>query len=175
MKKPKISAEVSQEEFEAYKAEAERRGMTLSEWLRLSLNSALPTTAAAGTASPPDVADAAFKQLDEQDATGGGTDSEWLARSQPNPLRPPLPPAPVQAAQPSFQKLPPAPVTEHPCVHLNPARPGILTSGECSGTCNAASQRGKPCFFAPMTAKKCPVFMNRIVPNAPVQDMRARK
>lgn len=171
MKKPKISAEVSPEEFEAYKAEAARRGMTLSEWLRLSLNTALPTTALAGGAPAPSVADAAFKRLDEQDATGA-PESEWLARSQPSPQ----PPAAAPVAPPQvFQKLPPAPVTDHPCVYLNPQRPGVLTTGECSGTCEAASQRGKPCFFGPMTARKCPVFVSRMVPAAPVQDIRIRK
>lgn len=156
MKKPKISAEVSTEEFEAYKAEAARRGMTLSEWLRLSLNSALPTAT-----STPAVADAAFKQLDDQDRIGG------VMASVEQPV--------AEKPAPSFQKLPPAPVTDHPCVYLNPQRPGVLTTGECSGTCLNSSQRGKPCFFAAPFARRCPVFASRTVPSAPVQDMRARK
>jgi hypothetical protein len=60
-------------------------------------------------------------------------------------------------------------------VNLNPDRPGMLTSGECHGTCMASSQRGKPCFFGPVTAHNCPLFFSRTVPPAPVQGVRARR
>lgn len=161
MKKPKISAEVSQEEFDAYKAEAARMGMTMSEWLRRSLNSTVlahqPPPAPAG-------AEAAFQQLEAQDKLDGGV----------------LAPQPIPAASkpgPALQGLPKAPVTDsgHPCVNLNPERPGMLTGGECHGTCMAISQRGKPCFYGGVTAHNCPLFSSRTVPPAPVQAMRARR
>lgn len=157
-KKPKISAEVSVEEFDAYKNEAARLGMTMSEWLRRSLNSSLPTRW-----DVPDVAEAAFQQLDQQDAVGGVM-TEVVK--------------PVEKPQPVFQTLAQAPVqatVAHPCLLLNPQRPGVLNAGECSGTCMAQSQRGKPCFFGAVTAHKCPLFSARVVPPAPVQNMRARK
>lgn len=157
MKKPKISAEVTNEEFEAYKNEATRLGMNLSEWLRRSLNSALPTR-------PPmsAVAEAAFQQLDQQDAAGGGVMTPVVV--------------PIQKAQPVLQTLPKPPAPQlHPCVNLNPQRPGVLNAGECSGTCMAISQRGKPCFYNAITARSCALFSSRTVPPAPVQGMRARK
>lgn len=137
MKKPKISAEVTQEEFEAYKAAAATAGVGLSEWIRSRLNERItlaPATEPAVTAPVPQLV---------------------VTKAAPPPVSPKTP--------------------EHPCVLLNPALPGVLTSGECSGTCNSSSQRGKPCFFGPATARKCPLFMNRVMPKPPVQDMRARK
>lgn len=161
MKKPKISAEVSKEEFEAYKAEATRMGMTLSEWLRRALNSSVN----AQTRPPaPAGAEAAFQQLEAQDRLDGG-----ILAPQPVPAT-----AKTPAVLQGLPKTPQATST-HPCVRLNPDRPGMLTSGECHGTCTASSQRGKPCFFGVVTAHNCPLFSSRIVPPAPVQGMRARR
>lgn len=156
MKKPKISAEVSQEEFEAYKVEAGRLGMNFSEWIRRSLNSAVM----AQQKPAPAVAEAAFQQLEAQDALGGGVIAEQPVMVVPKPL--------------NLQGLP-KPVAVHPCVYLNPERPGQLSGGECSGTCASASQRGKPCFFGPVTAHNCPLYASRVVPAAPVQGMRIRR
>ena len=160
-KKPKISAEVSQEEFNAYKAEATRMGMTMSEWFRRSLNSSVN---ALTRTPPPASAEAAFQQLEAQDKLDGGT----LA---PQPIMVP------SKAPTALQGLPssPPPPSGHPCVSLSPERPGQLSAGECSGTCMAASQRGKPCFYNPVTAHRCPLFASRTVPSAPVQGMRARR
>jgi hypothetical protein len=160
MKKPKISAEVSQQEFDAYKAEAARMGMTMSEWFRRSLNSSVN---AQTRAALPAGAEAAFQQLDAQDKLDGG----MLA---PQPIIVQQKPAPV------LQGLSKAPAPDgHPCLYLNPERPGMLSGGECSGTCGSASQRGKPCFFAIGNARKCSLFASRTVPAAPVQGMRARR
>jgi hypothetical protein len=161
MKKPKISAEVSQQEFDAYKAEAARMGMTMSEWLRRSLNSSINSQT---RPSLPSGAEAAFQQLDAQDALDGG-----ILAPQPAPVAP--------AASPALQGLPKAPpaTSGHPCVNLNPERPGMLSAGECHGTCMATSQRGKPCFYNAVTANHCPLFSSRTVPPAPVQGSRARR
>lgn len=160
MKKPKISAEVSQAEFDAYKAEATRMGMTMSEWFRRSLNSSVNSQ----TRSPPPAgAEAAFQQLEAQDKLDGGV----LA---PQPIMVQKPPtAPLQGLP-----QPPAP-DGHGCLHLNPDRPGMLSTGECSGTCMASSQRGKPCFFGAGNARNCPLFSSRTVPAAPIQGTRARR
>lgn len=156
MKKPKISAEVSREEFEAYKAEAGRLGMNLSEWLRRCLNSSVM----AGQKPAPAVAEAAFQQLEAQDALGGGVVAPQPVMVETKPL--------------NLQGLP-RPVALHPCVYLNPERPGNLLGGECSGTCSSASQRGKPCFFGPVTAHNCPLYASRVVPSAPVNGARIRR
>lgn len=158
-KRPKISAEVSTDEFDAYKKEATRWGYNMSEWMRRTLNSALPRTE-----STPAVAEAAFQQLEAQDRLDGGVMAQQ--------------PIVVQAAVLPLQTLPPTPkpaVVGHPCVFLNPETPGALRGGECFGTCTANTQRGKPCFYGPGNAKKCPLFMMRTVPRAPVNNIRSRK
>jgi hypothetical protein len=160
MKKPKISAEVSQQEFDAYKTEAARLGMTMSEWFRRSLNSSVN---AQTRAALPAGAEAAFQQLDAQDKLGGG-------------IMAPQPIIVQQKPAAELQGLPKTPPTSgHPCLYLNPDRPGTLSAGECSGTCSSASQRGKPCFFGEGNARNCPLFASRTVPVAPTQGTRARR
>lgn len=159
-KKPKISAEVSPEEFEAYKTESTRMGMNMSEWFRRTLNSALPRRQPA-----PAVAEAAFQQLEAQDKLDGGT-------MAPQPVVVATLNVPLQGMPTT---PPPPPGETHPCVYLNPERPGVLRGGECSGTCNAQSQRGKPCFFGPVNARKCPLFVSRMVPSPPANSARLRR
>ena len=76
-----------------------------------------------------------------------------------------------------LQGLPkgPPPTDAHPCNSLSPERPGVLSAGECSGTCMASSQRGKPCFYGSVTAHNCPLFLSRLAPAAPIQGVRARR
>jgi hypothetical protein len=153
-KKPKISAEVSPEEFDAYKTEAARLGMNMSEWIRRALNS---TVSKDFKEPAPAVAEAAFQKLDASEALGGVT------------VTAATPPVSTGTAA-SFQTLPkppPAPSTQHPCVNLDLRRPGVLTAGECSGTCMAAAQRGKPCFFGPMNARTCAHFLHARRPAGP--------
>ncbi len=155
MKKPKISAEVSVEEFDSYKAEARHFGMTLSDWMRKALNSSL-----AHRPEAPAGLNAAFAQLDA---------SETHTVAPVTVVAPPAPP---------LEKLvqPPLPPSDlHPCVYLNPARPSHLNAGECAGVCGAPSQRGRPCFFFGDAAKSCRVFASRVAPPPPREGTRVRR
>lgn len=157
MSKPKISAEVSTEEMEAYTSEAKRFGYSLSEWMRRTLNSACPETPRQAAV------DAAFNKLDEPNAQSGMTALLMGPESQR--------PVPPVVAKP-LDKMPAAPQQRvgvgHPCMYLNPALPGVLRGGEAQGTCNHGNQRGKPCFWPPQSCQRsCPLFAMRL-------DLRAR-
>lgn len=149
MSKPKISAAVSQEEFDAYQTEAARLGLSFSEWIRRACNSAVPMAAG------PSVADAAF---DQQDSFGKVAPMQPVV-SKPRDVLPNVVPSPEA----------------HPCMLLSPERPTNLSAGECSGTCRAMSQNGKPCFFNAMTARRCSLFASRTIPPPPIQGMSSRK
>lgn len=150
MKKPKISAEVSQDEFDAYKAAAAERGVSLSEWLRLSLNRSI-----------------------ESDRATEGPRNAMASEEAFTLMPPPTPKPPPPPLETSFAMT--QNPDQHPCVYLNPQRPGVLSSGECSGTCTAPSQRGKPCFFGPVGARNCPAFASRVAPAPPVLNATVRR
>lgn len=153
MSKPKISAEVSADEMGAYRDEAKRMGMTLSEWMRRALNSSLPKPVG------PQAMDVAFAKLDE---TSGQSGMEALLAG-PNAV-----PAALPAKLPEVQQFQKLPVNEpirsaHPCMYLKPQMPGVLRGGEAQGTCDQNTQRGKPCYWnAQSCAKNCSVFTLRL-------------
>jgi hypothetical protein len=139
-KKPKISAEVSQEIYDLYKRWAGFKKMTLSEFIRKTLAKAVPENAtemmdqAEGKSL-----DRAFAALDEQDA---------LIGLQPEPKEK------VNGVA-HGRHLP-----VHPCLMLDPDnRPPNYRPGECQGVCKHTSQKGRVCLWPKQTAHNCPVFM----------------
>jgi len=55
-------------------------------------------------------------------------------------------------------------VENHPCNLLSGVIPHNFRKAECVGVCQAAGQRGRPCFWASNSASKCPYFKPRVNP-----------
>lgn len=70
---------------------------------------------------------------------------------------------PAEREKPPNSKLYPG----HPCVYLTTEPPSLVYTRALpvlsgSGTCWRSVQRGKPCYWAPVAAKECPLFEERL-------------
>lgn len=131
-KKPKISVEVSQESYDLYKEYASRKGLRLSQWVRLALDAAAPSVDTGSTK--------AFQALDE------------VERSPLSPIQSPrriepLPPAPEKVTGPLTERvgLPPG----HPCMFQGPE------------ACSHSIMGGRPCRWPAPVATNCSAFVRR--------------
>lgn len=148
----KVVLDVTNELYQLYTFAANREGLTLPEWVRRSLNKAVPsselkrleqkTLHAAGI-------EAAYQQLDRDEASGlTGLSSGGDAV------------APATSAK--KKRLPMVP--GHPCRHLSAELPpGGTSQRDGQGTCTAQERM---CHWPAAVAAQCPVFRNKIgVPN----------
>lgn len=91
--------------------------------------------------------------------TAGKSLSEWVRETLNAASKAPLALPPSQEKFVSPLEAPPEPENEtHPCYHLKRIFPTHLKAADCQGTCNAPTQRGKVCHFAPSYARQCSAF-----------------
>lgn len=132
-----MTVEVTEELFQLYVRMANREGLSLQEWARKALNTAVPSIEirrfehsalrAAGI-------EAAYEHLDR--------DESLLLLSAP--------------AAPQPKALPMVP--GHPCAHLRATYPQGFTARDCQGSCASPRQEGRICHWASAVANQCPVF-----------------
>jgi hypothetical protein len=161
--KTKLSVQLDTVDYNRLRFWADRKGVTISDFVRNALLRAVPVEEQA--------------QIDKAEQTGSLLDRvfEELDKAE-DPFTGvfPMPPArkpqlgvpteaerthPAQrvtrmALTPTASNVPPGP---HSCVHLLPQTPTHLR-GQCQGTCNQIQQRGRPCYYAPTIARGCQVF-----------------
>lgn len=148
----KVVLDVTNELYQLYTFAANREGLTLPEWVRRSLNKAVPsselkrleqkTLHAAGI-------EAAYQQLDRDEAAGltglssGGDAIEARA---------------VTSSTKAKKRLPMVP--GHPCRHLSAELPpGGSSQRDGQGTCTVQERM---CHWPAAVASQCPVFRNKI-------------
>jgi hypothetical protein len=144
-KKPKVSVEVTQEQYDLYRRWAEFQGQSLSDWVRRSLGRSVPADAEARMEAAEGLAkgrEEAFSQLDEEDRLQG---------LQPK----------TNGAAPMRLPVAMAGNTRHQCVHLLDKIPPNYRIGEVQGTCGAPNRGGRPCMWPSHTAHNCDVFERR--------------
>lgn len=124
-----VRTQVSVEEHRMFETEALRNGLRLSDWIHKTLLSQLRVM--------PEVAVRAF----EHPSTGGKLELPAFRL-----------PEPEVASNPVFT------LPKHPCLYLLDKQMGVFGPTESQGTCQAPTQRGKPCQWGPGTARACPAF-----------------
>ena len=163
---------------------ADKKNMVLSDYVRDTLLASIPAAEKAEQKGEPTertVMDVAFEELEKNDAVNMGSNGVMPLP----PMRQPAP-APVQGPNPVGSRqpqrgviteanrthplqrvtavqplrLPTVPPGPHGCVHLSAVVPSNMR-GQCQGTCNNSSQRGRVCFWTPTTARNCPLYEAR--------------
>lgn len=155
-KKPKISVEIEQEEYDLYRQWAEKSGITLSQFVRKALRESIPLAEmrklVGHDVSP--VIDAAFKHLESEErvqtavASMSTTVSPAVAPSVP-PVTPPV--TSDKNAKHHLHML-------HPCSYLKVTMPANYTAKDCQGTCGSPKQPGRACFWGAQAARSCHAF-----------------
>jgi len=160
--KTKLSVQLDVEVYNRVRIWADKNGMTVSEFTRKTLIEAIPPEENKrfdDSGQKESILDRAFEELDKAEDPFTGVFSM--------PPRTPQVGVPTEAERTHpaqrvirssltqvASSVPPGP---HPCVHLSGVVPHHL-KGQCQGTCNQQQQRGKPCFWAPTTARSCQMF-----------------
>jgi hypothetical protein len=162
--KTKLSVQLDVAEHKRLRIWADKQGMTLSEYVRRTLVASVPKKEAQRQEQDErslDVINRAFEELDQTESFPTGV------FAMP-PARKPQVGVPTEAERTHPRQrvtrlsltqvstgVPPGP---HPCVHLALTEGPAHLQGQCHGSCNQTSQRGRPCFWTPTTARNCPVF-----------------
>lgn len=146
-----VSLDVTNELYQLYVFAANREGLTLVEWMRRSLNKAVPsselkrleqkTLHAAGI-------EAAYQQLDRDEAQGL-TGLSFGSDAVPAP----------GASQPAQKRRSLPMVPGHPCIYLSPELPPGFTTRDAQGSCVAQGDR--LCHWTAAVAKQCPVYRGK--------------
>jgi hypothetical protein len=181
--KTKLSIQLDVADYNMLRIWADKNSMVLSDYVRDTLLASVPAKEKAAQKGEPTektVMDMAFEKLEADDVNDTGGSGNVMPLPPPRQVHPQPATAPAGARQPqkgviteanrthplqrvtSVQplRLPTVPPGPHGCVHLSPVVPSNMR-GQCQGTCNNSSQRGRVCFWTPTTARNCPLFEAR--------------
>lgn len=163
--KTKLSVQLDVKEYNRIRVWADKNGMTLSEFVRVTLLNSIPIEEQrklSGAEETGSVMDRVYEELDKADAESpyaGVFPMPPARRPQVGVVNEADRTHPAQRVNKTtldqaVSHVPPGP---HPCVHLGAGSPSYI-AGQCQGTCGQVQQRGKPCFWTPTTARNCQQF-----------------
>jgi len=169
--KKKVTTELVQEDYELVKLLASKSEVSVSEWVRVAVQKAIP-------------ADLRARTVDAGAITALHEAAEAAANEEATPFTIPLPPEAIALTEAAMNQqayerhhdeqkrvsaeaekeaegLTTAP---HACVFLRKQPPAYssFTLANCEGTCANPSQAGRPCFWSSSVASQCPKFAPRV-------------
>lgn len=162
--KTKLSVQLDVADYKRIRIWAEKQGTTLSEYVRTTLINSVPRPEKAKQVDDElslSVIDRAFQELDQDENPFSGVMAMPPARKPQVGV-----PSEAERTHPAQRvnrlsltqvasNVPPGP---HPCIHLTEVVGPSHLQGQCQGACNQTSQRGRPCFWTPTTARNCGVY-----------------
>lgn len=140
--RPTVKIQLSEELLALYNHLANREGLSLDEWVRKSLNSAVPR--------------AELRRLERGALHAAGLELANIQLDEDERLTSSVV---SYDERPATRKALPV-VHGHPCAHLLPKYPMGYTPRDCQGTCSSTQDgfRGRVCQWASTVANNCAAF-----------------
>jgi hypothetical protein len=168
-KKVRVSVQLDVHDYNMLRVWADKNDQTLSDYVRKVLVASVPQQEKKrmNGDGKKSVVDAAFEEAEKQDGAAGVHQGVFPVPPTRKPQKGVVTEAerthPLQRVlKTGSTPLPVVPPGPHPCAHLMHQMVPENMKGQCQGTCNQSSQRGRICYWPPTSARNCPVFESKV-------------